>query len=62
VPDAVELRRRRAAGKGIEFALSAWEVSSATGGLPADPPACGTLARLTASDRELPPGLIQSGT
>ena len=46
----------------IELALSAWEVSATIRGLPAETLACGTLARLTASDRELPPSLTQSGT
>jgi len=46
---------------GIEPALSAWEVSATIRGLPADTLVCGTLARLTASDRELPPSLTQSG-
>jgi hypothetical protein len=47
---------------GIDPALSAWEVSATIRGLPADTLACGTLARLTARDRESPPGLIRSGT
>src|SRR6476661_3998181 len=44
------------------LAPSAWEVSATIRGLPADTLACGTLARLTASDRESPLGLIRSGT
>ena len=47
---------------GIEPALSAWEVSATIRGLPADTLACGTLACLTASDRELLSGLARSGT
>jgi hypothetical protein len=56
------VERVRVSGEGIEPPLSAWEVSVTIRGLPADTLACGTLASLTASDRELPPGLIQSGT
>ena len=48
--------------RGIEPPLSAWEVSVTIRRLPADPLACGTLAGLTASDRESPSGLMRSGT
>jgi hypothetical protein len=47
---------------GTKPALSAWEVSVTIRGLPADTLACGILARLTASDRELLSGLTSSGT
>ena len=47
---------------GIEPALSAWEVSSAIHGLPAKTLICGSLPRLSESDRESPPGLTRSGT
>jgi hypothetical protein len=42
--------------------LSAWKVSSAIRGLPAETLICGILARLGTSDRESPLGLTQSGT
>jgi hypothetical protein len=48
--------------RGTEPPLLAWEVSVAIRGLSAETLAYGTLARLTARDRELLLGLTQSGT
>jgi hypothetical protein len=48
--------------KGIEPALSAWEVCGAARLLPADSVTCGDLDGLSASDHDYPWALFTSGT
>jgi hypothetical protein len=52
----------RLAGQWPKSGLSAWEVSATARGLPAASLSCGIVDQLAASDRELPYGLIRTGT